>query len=121
MCSCQSEREAWDYIRSHRKSFFWTDDEEHVEHWNRIRTDVPGRAAVEEDWHGERLSYRCGGRTMAVPLRSNSDDRLLTIHALAQLVRDECEFRFCKDSLHSSDKAFLALAPAEWATLERAF
>ena len=121
MCSCQSEDDAWHYIHSRRKSFFWTDDEEHVERWNRTRAGAPGRGAVEENWQGEHLSYKYGSKTIAVPLRGNRDDQLLTIHALAQLVHDDCEFRLCKDSLHSSDKAFLALTPAEWATLERSF
>jgi hypothetical protein len=58
---------------------------------------------------------------MVVPLRFNRDDRWIAIHTLAMLVRQESDIRFCRDSSHSSDVAFLPMLPQEWVRLESAF
>jgi hypothetical protein len=113
ICASDSEEDAWDYIQANRESFFWTDDEQHVETLNRMRG-----IAVQDQWQADELRYIYRGKSARVPLRQNRDDLLLFIHALGLLVREECEFRLCRDSLHSSDHAFLAMPPADWAALE---
>ena len=56
-----------------------------------------------------------------MPLTHSRDDQLVIVHTLGRLVRRDSDIRFCLDSHHSSDLAFLALAPAHWKALEKDF
>lgn len=65
------------------------------------------------------LTYR--QTTVEVPLTHSRDDQLVIVHTLARLVRRDSDIRFCLDSHHSSDLAFLALPPGDWKALEKEF
>lgn len=118
ICACSSSTAAWDHIRQHRSEFLWTDDEGLVATWNRLAVNHSADATVQETSEGNGLAYRHRGRLVRVPLRFNPDDQLLAIHTLAQLVKPDFDIRFCMDSGHSSDKAFLPLAADGWKSLE---
>ncbi len=121
VCAARTTEDAWDCICSHRDAFFWTDDEDHVQTWNRLFGDMPGRRSMTGEWRNDSLWLTYGSQTVRVPLQSDRIDRWISIHAIAQLVREDCEFRLCKDSVHSSDQACLALSAPEWETLESEF
>ena len=121
ICEVQTAEGSWDLIRGHRDVFFWTDDEDHVHTWNRLYGSVPGWNPVNKEWRNESLWLTSRNKTVQVLLRSDRVDRWINIHAIATLVGEECEFRFCKDSAHSSDQACLALSPKDWVALESKF
>lgn len=119
ICRCKNEAACWAYIRAHREAFIWSDDEELTVTWNRLQASATGDGGVAvQPTADEGLQYSFRGRTVAVPLQFNRDDRWIAIHALALLVRSESEIRFCKDSAHSSDVAFLPMRPEEWVQVE---
>ena len=102
--------------------FIWDADGEEASAWNLPRAGDPGHQdllVTVDDEDRSFMTYK--GRTVQVPLTNSSDDNAISIHTLSQLVRAESELRFCVDSAHSSDTAFLALAPAEWGQLEAEF
>lgn len=119
ICACCSSAAAWDRIREHRDEFLWTDDEELVAAWNRLIASHSADATVHPIGGESDLAYRYRGRSVRVARRFNRDDPLIAMHTLAQLVRPELHIRFCKDSAHSSDKAFLPLPADDWKSLER--
>jgi hypothetical protein len=110
---------SWKYMRANRQAFIWSDDEEPTVTWNRLQASQVGDVAVTvQPTADDGLTYTFGDQTVVVPLRFNRDDRWLAIHALAMLVRNTSEIRFCRDSSHSSDVAFLPMSPEEWSRLE---
>lgn len=121
ICTARSDDEAWDCIRAHRDAFFWTDDENHSDTWNRHFNSHVGGHPITQEWRNETLWFTYLGKSVQVPLRLDRTDCWLIIHVIAQLVRTDYEFRFCKDSSHSSDQAFFALPVAEWMVLESVF
>jgi len=121
MCRCKDEKTSWNYIRANRKDFIWSDDEEPTVTWNRLQASTVGGGVVTvQPTAGDGLQYVFRGQTIVVPLRFNRDDPWIAIHALAMLVRNQSEIRFCRDSSHSSDVAFLPMPPEEWVRLESA-
>lgn len=118
------DESSWDCILGERDSFIWTDDDQLVRTWNGIaaRSKLPPvghRVDSSAGDESEFLTYK--GKTVEVPLTHSGDDGLIVLHTLARLVRQDSDIRFCVDSGHSSDLAFLELAPAAWKALEKEF
>lgn len=117
------EEDSWDFIKDQHNCFIWT-DEDTVQQWNEIakKSELPqveqriDAAAKDER---EFLTYK--KKTVEAALTHSRDDRLIIIHTLGRLVRNDSDIRFCLDSFHSSNLAFLALPPAGWKTLEKEF
>jgi hypothetical protein len=117
------DESSWDFIKEGHDSFIWTDDDT-VEQWNRIAAKlkllkVKQRIDTSAKEEREFLTYK--DKTVEVPLIPSRDDREIVIHTLGRLVRADSDIRFCLDSFHSSDLAFLALLPADWKALEKEF
>ena len=113
-----------DYIvlPKHNDGFLWTEFGEQIERWNRLAGSVPGAAKVDKkiiDGRYVYLSYR--GRTLQAPVKESREDDTIEVHTLSRLVKSDWDIRFCVDSWHTSDLAFLALPPATWRTLEHQF
>jgi hypothetical protein len=104
------EKDSWDFIRDAKHgTFIWTDDDT-VRQWNEIaaRTQLPQvDDRVETSGKDEREFLTYKGRTVEVPLTHSRDDREVIIHTLGRLVMADSDIRFCLDSYHSSDLAFL--------------
>jgi hypothetical protein len=114
---------SWDFIRDKHDIFIWTDDDT-VQQWNEIARknkapQVDQRIDSSAKEEREFLTYK--GRTVDVALTHSRDDREIIIHTLGRLVMADSDIRFCLDSHHSSDLAFLALPPADWKALEKEF
>jgi len=124
MLAIPEDQSSWDCICEDTKSFLWTDDDT-IEPWNEIAV-AGGLPQVEQRVDGEsaeseRMFLTYKGNKVEVPLTHSRDDRLGILHTLGWLVRNDSEIRFCLDSYHSSDLAFLALPPQDWKALEREF
>jgi hypothetical protein len=118
------DESSWDCIRGERDSFIWTDDDEPIRTWNEIaaKSRLPATGhRIDSSAEDEREFLTYKGRTVEVPLTHSRDDGLIVLHTLARLVRQHSDIRFCVDSGHSSNLAFLALAPAAWKALEKEF
>jgi hypothetical protein len=118
------DKSSWPLVREKSGSFLWSDDDDLIGSWNKTagKAKLP-RAGRRIDSSGkdekEFLTYK--GKTVEVPLVHSRDDALIILHTLAGLVRADSDVRFCVDSGHSSDLAFLALAPDQWKALEKEF
>ena len=117
------DESSWDFIKEEHDSFIWTDDDT-VEQWNKIAKKmklprVEDRVETSGKDERELLTYK--GETVEVPLTHSRDDRLVIIHTLGRRVTADSDIRFCLDSFHSSNLAFLALPPADWKALEKQF
>jgi hypothetical protein len=110
------------FIVSNDACFLWDSHGDEVEQWNKL---ADGKAGLDEakivyDQDGECcLTYK--GRSVRVPLVGGREDNTIAIHTLSQLVAEDSEIRFCVDSSHSNDIAFLALPPNVWRMLESEF
>lgn len=118
ICTAEPGPEAWAALCAGTGQLFWTSDEELHVTWQRLFGSAVGGDDVECLWRDHPLRYRYRGRTRLVPLRSDPDDGLRMVHALARLVRHDAEFRLCTATLENSEQAFLAMPPADWAALE---
>lgn len=118
---CSSEAtEAWSRIVEHRGLFIWSDDENPATTWNAM-TGAQLGASVRFAWTDNEAHFSYRDRRLAIPLVFDREDALITLHSLAQIVRPDSDLRLCRDSAHSSDKAFLALSPQQWLALEGTF
>lgn len=121
LLSIPSGNDSWRYVCDNKGSFIWDDLEQCVQQWNQIAAIPFGLDPVitNADEDGNLFLER-KDRIEKIPLLWNPTDDLLTLHALAQLVKTDSEFRYCVDSWHGSQHAFAALPPAIWADLESA-
>jgi len=123
MLALSPRQDSWAHYmvkEAHEREFLWTGDGEAVERWNELfagKHDVGTvNATVEGSKENFFLAY--DGSKLQAPVRHDRDDELVVVLTLNRLVKGVTEIRFCVDSYHSSDLAFLALPPAEWAALE---
>jgi hypothetical protein len=124
MLAVGQDASSWDTMLEATESFLWTDADV-VESWNGMAAQR-GLPAVQVATKGDSADEaRCfltyGGKTVEAPSEHSVDVRLVDIHTLARLVKNDLEIRFCVDSFHSSDLAFLALPPGDWRALEKEF
>jgi hypothetical protein len=126
MLALPQHQDAWTrYIQKeeHEAKFLWTGDGEAVERWNELFAGKHDMGTVHATVEGKKehffLAY--SDTKLQAPVKHDRDDELVVVVTLNRLVKDITEIRFCIDSYHSSDLAFLALPPVEWAALEAEF
>lgn len=117
------KRDAWAayiVLDRHAADFIRVGEGAGIERWNAQHGKAAGKSDVDWKFAGTRqdcfLSYR--GKTLRVPVAHDRDDDLAMLLTLNRLVKADAEIRFCIDSWHGSDLAFLALPPAAWRLLE---
>lgn len=120
------EKSSWTrYIQrdEHADEFLWTGNGDAVDRWNAQFAGKHGVQPVAFSVEGKKedvfLAYR--GRKRQAPVKHDRDDDMAVLLTLNQLVKGIAEIRFCVDSYHASDLAFLAMPPFEWAALEAEF
>jgi hypothetical protein len=120
------QKDSWEhYIQkdAHEAEFLWTGDGEAVERWNELYAGQHDIGTVTATVEGKKehffLAY--GASKLQAPVQHDRDDEMVVVLTLNRLVKNVTEVRFCVDSFHSSDFAFLALPPGEWAALEAEF
>jgi hypothetical protein len=112
----------WGMMMEDMGSFLWDEHGEQVEDWNRLFGHPSGLPELSETIDDdERVTYHFAGRSVVVPFLNERGDNLIGIHTIGDLVYPDSELRFCRDSWHSSDVAFLGLSPAQWKELEQEF
>jgi hypothetical protein len=123
MLAIGQDQDSWDVILDDMDSFIWDENGDEVDTWNAMVGKRAGHedVAVRQDDGIEAVSFSYMGKTVQVPYIGDREDGQIAIHTLAQLVRSDSEIRYCIESTHSSDKAFLALPPAQWKALEDEF
>ncbi|PWF46736.1 hypothetical protein C7C56_015595 [Massilia glaciei] len=125
MLALPRAQDSWTYIMEHAETFIWDEHGLEVEEWNAMAgkgagfEDVTATFNNPDEEDATFLTYK--GKTVRVPLVHDREDNFISIHTLSQLVREDSELRYCIDSTHSSDVAFLALSPAQWRALESEF
>ena len=120
------DKSSWTrYIQrdEHAHEFLWTGNGDAVDRWNAQfagRHGVPPvLATVEGKKEDVFLAHR--GRKLQAPVKHDRNDDVAVLLTLNRLVKGIAEIRFCVDSYHASDLAFLAMPPFEWAALEAEF
>jgi hypothetical protein len=126
MLALPPQQDSWEHYmlkEAHEGEFIWTGDGEAVERWNELFAGKHDIGTVHATVEGKKehffLAY--GDSKLQAPVRHDRDDEMVVVLTLNRLVKDITEIRFCVDSWHSSDLAFLALPPMEWAALEKEF
>jgi hypothetical protein len=119
-------RDSWTYYMQkdeHEREFLWTGDGEAVERWNDLFAGKDDVATVNATVEGRKENFFLAydGWKLQAPVEHDRDDEMVVVLTLNRLVKGVTEIRFCIDSYHSSDLAFLALRPGEWAALEAEF
>ena len=126
MLALPQHQDSWShYIQKeqHERKFLWTGDGEAVERWNELFAGKHDIGTVHATVEGKKEHFflEYGGSKLQAPVKHDRDDELVVLVTLNRLVKEVTEIRFCIDSYHSSDLAFLALPPGEWAALEAEF
>jgi len=126
MLALPPQHDAWErFIQKdeHEGEFLWTGDGEAVERWNELYAGKHDVGTVHATVEGkkEHLFLAYDGSKLQAPVKQDRDDETVVVLTLNRLVKDVTEIRFCVDSWHASDLAFLALPPFEWAALEAEF
>ncbi|MDB5823450.1 MAG: hypothetical protein JWR21_2154 [Herminiimonas sp.] len=117
-------RDSWqNYIQKEQneEQFIWPENGEQVDRWNELAGAGAGLQNVKKIVVKGKdvLSYK--GRTLRPPFVQDREDDTIEIVTLNRLVRPDSEIRFCVDSWHSSEIAFLPLPPVAWRALEAEF
>jgi hypothetical protein len=126
MLALSRQKDSWAHYMlqpAHAGEFLWTGDGEAVERWNELfagKEDMDTVTATVEGKH-EHFFLAYGASKLQAPVKHDRDDETVVVLTLNRLVKNVTEVRFCVDSQHSSDLAFLALPPNEWAALEAEF
>jgi hypothetical protein len=120
------DKSSWTrYIQrdEHADEFLWTGNGDAVDRWNAQFAGKHGVQPVNFTVAGKKedffLAHR--GRKLQAPVKHDRNDDMVVLLTLNRLVKGIAEIRFCVDSYHASDLAFLAMPPAEWASLEAEF
>lgn len=111
---------SWDCMLESQTMFIWDEHGEEVDDWNKMVAQAEGLPEVEVV-QDDDIFYRYRDQQVLVPFQDERGDNLIGVHTLAKLVERDSDMRFCRDSWHSSDVAFLALSPAQWRLLEDEF
>jgi hypothetical protein len=126
MLALPRQKDSWEHYMlkdEHEGEFIWTGDGEAVERWNELFAGKHDMETVHATVEGKKehffLAY--DGSKLEAPVKHDRDDEMVVVLTLNRLVKGVTEIRFCVDSHHSSDLAFLALPPMEWAALEAEF
>jgi hypothetical protein len=117
-------RSSFDHINDNHAAFVWDDNGEEVEQWNAIAgaAGAGGGADVTAEGDGEsRPRFRYKGAVVEVPILYERGDNTISVHTLAQLVKQDSDIRMCLDTCWNSEYAYLPLPPAAWAQLEAEF
>jgi hypothetical protein len=126
MLTLSRQKDSWAHYmqnEAHEGEFLWTGDGEAVERWNELfagKHDI-GTVTATVEGKKEHFFLAYGASKLQAPVRHDRDDEMVVVLTLNRLVKNVTEVRFCVDSFHSSDFAFLALPPGEWAALEAEF
>jgi hypothetical protein len=126
MLALARQKDSWEHYMlkpEHEDEFLWTGDGEAVERWNELyagKRDI-GTVTATVEGRKEHFFLAYGASKLQAPVKHDRDDEMVVVLTLNRLVKNVTEVRFCVDSHHSSDLAFLALPPAEWAALEAEF
>jgi hypothetical protein len=126
MAALPRQKDAWEHFmlkEGHGDKFLRTGDGEAVERWNELfagKQDV-GTVIATVEGSREQLFLAYGSSKLQAPVRHDRDDETVVVLTLNRLVKDVTEIRFCVDSAHAGDLAFLAMPPREWAALEAEF
>lgn len=126
MLALSQHQDSWQHYlqkEEHEGQFLWTGDGEAVERWNELFAGKHDIGTVHATVEGKKEHFflEYGGSKLQAPVKHDRDDELVVVVTLNRLVKEVTEIRFCIDSYHSSDLAFLALPPFEWAALEAEF
>ena len=126
MLALPPQKDSWDHYvlkDEHEAEFIWIGDGEAVERWNELFAGKHDIETVHATVEGKKehffLAY--DGSKLEAPVKHDRDDEMVVVLTLNRLVKSVTEIRFCVDSYHSSDLAFLALPPMEWSALEAEF
>jgi hypothetical protein len=126
MLALPRQQDSWEHTLlkdEHEGAFLWTGDGEAVERWNELyagKRDI-GTVTATVEGRKEHFFLAYGASKLQAPVKHDRDDEMVVVLTLNRLVKNVTEVRFCVDSHHSSDLAFLALPPEEWAALETEF
>ncbi|MGB9107611.1 MAG: hypothetical protein WCC39_02880 [Telluria sp.] len=126
MLSLSRQKDSWAHYmqaEAHAGEFLWTGDGDAVERWNELyagKHDI-GTVTATVEGKKEHFFLAYGASKLQAPVQHDRDDEMVVVLTLNRLVKNVTEVRFCVDSFHSSDFAFLALPPGEWAALEAEF
>jgi len=117
------DKSSWTrYIQrdEHADEFLWTGSGDAVDRWNEQFAGKQGVQPVHVTVEGKKedvfLAHR--GRRLRAPVKHDRSDDMVVLLTLNRLVKGIAEIRFCVDSYHASELAFLAMPPFEWAALE---
>jgi hypothetical protein len=126
MLALSRQKDAWEHYMqkdAYQGEFLWTGDGEAVERWNELFAGQHDIGTVHATVEGKKEHFflEYGASKLQAPVQHDFNDETVVVLTLNRLVKNVTEVRFCVDSCHVSDLAFLALPPGEWAALEAEF
>jgi hypothetical protein len=106
------------YFDGESSEFFEVDWRAHDDEIARLCAASLKRNEPTAEWREKELYLRNKGAEVAVPLKSSTGDRHITVCALNELLGGDCEIRYIVCSCGNDGAGFAVLTVAEWNALE---
>ena len=113
-------QDSWKIILDNQRAFLLcgNDDPEFVWNFTAGEYDLP---EVKEEFINNKSLLTLNDKSIPINYESDRSDGIRGILALSQLVSDQYEIRYCIDSWHSSDLAYMVLRHSDWVELEETY
>ena len=120
MLQLDKSQDSWKIILDNQRAFLLcgNDEPEFVWNWTAGKYDLP---EVKEEFINNKALLTLNDKSIPINYASDRSDGIRGILALSQLVSDQYEIRYCIDSWHSSDLAYLVLRHSDWQELETTY
>ena len=110
--------DSWNVVLQHQDSFLWGEEPDWA--WNQVASKYNYLLVSIENKDGD-LYLVSGSNQVMLNYQGDGIDSIRGIIALSELFHDLYEIRYCVDSWHSSDLAFIVMPHSEWAKLDSRF
>lgn len=115
--SLNKTEDSWKVVLANQLAFLFSGSDELVYSWKYIAQHY-GLPTIKEEYIGGKSFLRLKDKLISIHYANDRSDGIREVLALSRLVSDQYEIRYCIDSWHSSDLAYLMLRHSDWQELE---
>lgn len=115
--SLNKTEDSWKVVLANQLAFLFSGSDELVYSWEYIAQHY-GLPTIKEEYIGGKSFLRLKDKLISIHYANDRSDGIREVLALSRLVSDQYEIRYCIDSWHSSDLAYLMLRHSDWQELE---
>ena len=108
--------DSWDLIQENYSSFISDDDVRYS--WENF-SQSSGFPELDIEQENLKASWHLSGNKVDLKLLGNREDCFREIICLATLLSPDFELKYCMDTWHSSERAYVILSAEDWLDLDK--